>query len=278
MRPCCNSKRRSAWLFVLGFLFLSTVGVRCLAIGEINQDHRRRVHPTCGIPRAIHGVALPNLSSRIQSWRRYTTNDDKDDKDIQDIEEKSTLSSKSQQNLGNATSEDSVNAIPRAGADRPSYDNNNNNRTQIGNWPCFDELDKELIRISLPVIGNYAINPMIGAVDLFWVNRMGNALAVAGQAAANQVFSSAFWFTSFLPSGEQTRYCVICETQVEDDNVNHVFLAIFFFFVIPCSHCNVGFETTCQWKQKRDQRCDMSSTFRWIFHCHDWNSSHVSQS
>eukprot|EP00529_Nitzschia_sp_RCC80_P012114 CAMPEP_0113487862 /NCGR_PEP_ID=MMETSP0014_2-20120614/25722_1 /TAXON_ID=2857 /ORGANISM="Nitzschia sp." /LENGTH=571 /DNA_ID=CAMNT_0000381561 /DNA_START=50 /DNA_END=1762 /DNA_ORIENTATION=+ /assembly_acc=CAM_ASM_000159 len=70
----------------------------------------------------------------------------------------------------------------------------------IGTWPCMDDMDKELIRISLPVIGNYAIGPLIGAVDLFWVNRMGNALAVAGQAAANQVFSSAFWFVSFLPS------------------------------------------------------------------------------
>ena len=65
----------------------------------------------------------------------------------------------------------------------------------------FDKMDKDLIKISLPVISNFAINPLIGAVDLFWVNRMGNALAVAGQAAANQVFSSAFWFTSFLPSG-----------------------------------------------------------------------------
>jgi Na+-driven multidrug efflux pump len=62
-------------------------------------------------------------------------------------------------------------------------------------------MDKDLIKISLPVIGNFAISPLIGAVDLFWVNRMGNALAVAGQAAANQVFSSGFWITSFLPSG-----------------------------------------------------------------------------
>ena len=29
---------------------------------------------------------------------------------------------------------------------------------------------------------------------------MGNTLAVAGQAAANQIFTSAFWLTSFLPS------------------------------------------------------------------------------
>lgn len=69
-----------------------------------------------------------------------------------------------------------------------------------GIWPCFDQLDRRLIKIALPVIANFAINPLIGAVDLFWVNRMGNALAVAGQAAANQVFNSVFWLTSFLPS------------------------------------------------------------------------------
>lgn len=47
---------------------------------------------------------------------------------------------------------------------------------------------------------NFAINPLIGAIDLFWVGRMNNALAVAGQAAANQVFNSAFWLVSVLPS------------------------------------------------------------------------------
>ena len=73
-----------------------------------------------------------------------------------------------------------------------------------GPWPAFDELDMRLIRISLPVIANFAINPLIGAVDLFWVSRMGDPLAVAGQAAANQVFNSAFWLTSFLPSVSAT--------------------------------------------------------------------------
>ena len=77
-----------------------------------------------------------------------------------------------------------------------------NNQQPLSIWPQFDELDKRMIKIALPCIANFAINPLIGAVDLFWVNRMGNALAVAGQAAANQVFSSAFWVISFLPSGE----------------------------------------------------------------------------
>ena len=81
--------------------------------------------------------------------------------------------------------------------------NDGNEEEKIpGIWPCFDELDSKLIKIALPVIANFAISPLIGAVDLFWINRMGNALAVAGQAAANQVFNSAFWLASFLPSGE----------------------------------------------------------------------------
>lgn len=71
---------------------------------------------------------------------------------------------------------------------------------EISMWPQFDDLDKRMMKIALPCIANFAINPLIGAVDLFWVNRMSNALAVAGQAAANQVFSSAFWVVSFLPS------------------------------------------------------------------------------
>jgi putative MATE family efflux protein len=61
-------------------------------------------------------------------------------------------------------------------------------------------LDRRLIKFSLPIIANFAISPLIGAIDLFWVNRMGVALAVAGQSAANQVFNSVFWLTSFLPS------------------------------------------------------------------------------
>ena len=56
-----------------------------------------------------------------------------------------------------------------------------------GLWPCFDALDKRLIMISIPMIINFSITPLVGANDLFWTNRMGNALAVAGQAAATQV-------------------------------------------------------------------------------------------
>merc|ERR1711871_186439 len=55
-------------------------------------------------------------------------------------------------------------------------------------------------KIALPAMLNLAIMPLVGAADTFWVGRMKDALALAGQGAANQIFNSAFWIISFLPS------------------------------------------------------------------------------
>lgn len=70
----------------------------------------------------------------------------------------------------------------------------------IGSWPCGDELDNKILSLALPALVNFAIVPLVGAADTFWVGRMRNALALAGQGAANQVFNSAFFIMSFLPS------------------------------------------------------------------------------
>jgi multidrug resistance protein, MATE family len=66
--------------------------------------------------------------------------------------------------------------------------------------PCGDQLDMRIIKLAVPAVCNFLILPLVGAVDTFWVGRMGNALSLAGQGAANQVFSSSFWIISFLPS------------------------------------------------------------------------------
>jgi MATE family multidrug resistance protein len=47
---------------------------------------------------------------------------------------------------------------------------------------------------------NFAILPVTSSVDLFFVGKLGETLAVAGQLAANQVFSSAFWLTNAIPT------------------------------------------------------------------------------
>mmetsp|Transcript_16470 Transcript_16470/g.29945 ORF Transcript_16470/g.29945 Transcript_16470/m.29945 type:complete len:180 (-) Transcript_16470:1671-2210(-) len=91
----------------------------------------------------------------------------------------------------------------RGGSIVATQEEQESEESRPGMWPCLDELDQRIIKISLPCIANFAIAPLIGAVDLFWVNRMRNTLAVAGQAAANQVFSSAFFLVSFMPSGKK---------------------------------------------------------------------------
>lgn len=103
---------------------------------------------------------------------------------------------------------------------------------EVGIWPCYDELDKRIISVALPCIANYAITPLVGAVDLFWVGRMGNALAIAGQSAANQVFSSTFWLASYLPSVTATLVSKENAKGDEDGVQTAVCQALFIAFIL----------------------------------------------
>ena len=178
-----SSRSWSGWMMALGWLLLSMAGVQCFAISEKGHD---KLHPRSGhaFPRPTsHPKKVAEHRWPLSSLTRLLAVRDEEENDKKDLPS----------NKDPAYSGSPVESV-KVGTKVAT--------TTLARWPCFDKLDKELIKISIPVIGNYAINPLIGAVDLFWVNRMGNALAVAGQAAANQVFSSAFWFTSFLPSGK----------------------------------------------------------------------------
>jgi putative MATE family efflux protein len=63
-----------------------------------------------------------------------------------------------------------------------------------------DDLDKTFMATFLPNMGNLAVVPLVNSVDTFWVGRMGVALALAGQAAANQAFFSLYFLVAFLPT------------------------------------------------------------------------------
>lgn len=63
-----------------------------------------------------------------------------------------------------------------------------------------DETDKNIIKTALPSMLNMAVVPIVNSVDTFWVGRLGIALALAGQAAANQAFFTFFFLISFLPT------------------------------------------------------------------------------
>jgi MatE len=64
----------------------------------------------------------------------------------------------------------------------------------------YRSLDLTILKLYLPAVLNFMILPLVGAVDTFFVGRMNNALALAGQGAANQIFGSVFFLLSFLPA------------------------------------------------------------------------------
>ena len=61
-------------------------------------------------------------------------------------------------------------------------------------------LDRPILNIVLPSVANLAVIPVVGAVDTFWIGRMGDALALAGQGAANQCFFSLYFLIAFVPT------------------------------------------------------------------------------
>ena len=72
-------------------------------------------------------------------------------------------------------------------------------RAEIGDWfPRGDATDQRIAGVLLPSVANLMVVPITGAVDTFWVGRMGNALALAGQGAANQLFAALFFLMSFV--------------------------------------------------------------------------------
>jgi len=66
--------------------------------------------------------------------------------------------------------------------------------------PCLDTLDRRVMGTALPSMVNLAVVPLVNAVDTFWVGRMGIALSLAGQAAANNAFFTIYFLVAFLPT------------------------------------------------------------------------------
>jgi MATE family multidrug resistance protein len=202
-------RRRTAKFFIIlgfGFLNLTNSGVRCFAIGrnDNSQQPQHHLNPTSSKRRRQDNNNKNNNLYRSQSLANLNSIAKQNGNGESHIDKRSYCYTNGR--LQATQSDDDnhhIDQIANIGNNVTAVsDDTKIDQRQLkeGIWPCMDKLDRELIKISLPVIGNYAIGPLIGAVDLFWVNRMGNALAVAGQSAANQVFSSAFWFVSFLPS------------------------------------------------------------------------------
>jgi len=63
-----------------------------------------------------------------------------------------------------------------------------------------NELDESILQTAIPNMINLGVVPIVNAVDTFWVGRLGLALALAGQSAANQASFTLFFLIAFLPN------------------------------------------------------------------------------
>ena len=61
--------------------------------------------------------------------------------------------------------------------------------------PARGPLDKEIAAVALPAMLSLAVFPVVGMVDTFFVGRMGSALSLAGQGAANAAFNFCFLYS-----------------------------------------------------------------------------------
>eukprot|EP00532_Pseudo-nitzschia_australis_P008803 CAMPEP_0168172010 /NCGR_PEP_ID=MMETSP0139_2-20121125/5008_1 /TAXON_ID=44445 /ORGANISM="Pseudo-nitzschia australis, Strain 10249 10 AB" /LENGTH=612 /DNA_ID=CAMNT_0008089597 /DNA_START=407 /DNA_END=2245 /DNA_ORIENTATION=+ len=63
-----------------------------------------------------------------------------------------------------------------------------------------DALDSLILKTCIPTVMNLMVVPLVNSVDTFWVGRLGLAMALAGQSAANQACFTLFFLIAFLPN------------------------------------------------------------------------------
>lgn len=63
-----------------------------------------------------------------------------------------------------------------------------------------DDLDSLILKTCIPTVLNLMVVPLVNSVDTFWVGRLGLAMALAAQSAANQACFTLFFIIAFLPN------------------------------------------------------------------------------
>ena len=65
--------------------------------------------------------------------------------------------------------------------------------------PKLTPIDKEILSLGQSTILNYAMTPIVGAVDTFWISKMNSETMLAGQGTADNMFGSIYSIASFAP-------------------------------------------------------------------------------
>ena len=65
--------------------------------------------------------------------------------------------------------------------------------------PVIKQIDNSIIKITKPATMNFIMNPIVGLVDGYWVNKYGGSTQLAGQASSEQLFNLYYTFLAFAP-------------------------------------------------------------------------------
>lgn len=66
--------------------------------------------------------------------------------------------------------------------------------------PTKGPLDADIAAVALPAMLSLVVFPVVGMVDTFFIGRMGSAIALAGQGAANAAFNFCFFVLAVVPT------------------------------------------------------------------------------
>ena len=100
-------------------------------------------------------------------------------------------------------------------------------RHSAKNRAKLSSLDIKVLGTAIPSMINLAVVPLVNAVDTFWVGRMGIALALAGQAAANQAFFTLYFLINYIPTMTAPLVAAAVGSGEKDEAQAHVCESLF---------------------------------------------------
>ena len=164
---------RHRHLFALSLIAGFLLVVESLAIHQSPYQHQtssyvndanyvsRRRSPTWRLGHNVHESSSSTLLMASSQSQSDTSTDNEIVNGLKSGEEEAVVENTSLQST--PPTENTTASTPNTNKDEEEF---------VSIWPKMDELDKRMIKIALPCIANFAINPLIGAVDLLWINQM----------------------------------------------------------------------------------------------------------
>jgi putative MATE family efflux protein len=167
----------------VGFLLLLS-SPSTVAFAPLNKSNRRYV--SCHLPTRF-SPRRGSSSSSVDENELDVSNGSKinGSKGSEEEEEESSNSN----NINNP-----LRRLKLSGSKRKRF------RLALPQFGKKDELDRLVLKTAIPSMINLGVVPIVNSVDTFWVGRLGVALALAGQSAANQASFTLFFLIAFLPN------------------------------------------------------------------------------